>query len=43
MGLPMLQQWTITVGILISYLVVLIIFSAFPGGAAVPAGGWCSA
>ena len=28
-GLAMPQQWTITVGILMSYIVALIIFSAF--------------
>jgi MFS transporter, SP family, arabinose:H+ symporter len=33
-SLAMLQQWMITVGILISYVVALIIFSAFPGSAA---------
>src|ERR1700685_866222 len=33
-SLAMLQQWMITVGILISYIVALIIFSAFPGSAA---------
>ncbi len=32
------QQWTITVGILISYLVALIIFSVFPGSTA--STGW---
>jgi MFS transporter, SP family, arabinose:H+ symporter len=37
-GLAMPQQWTITVGILMSYIVALIIFSAFPGGAA--STGW---
>jgi hypothetical protein len=37
-GLAMLQQWTITAGILISYLVALIIFSVFPGSAA--STGW---
>ena len=36
--LAMLQQWMITVGILISYIVALIIFSAFPGSAATV--GW---
>ena len=30
-SLAMLQQWTITVGILVAYIVALIIFSAFPG------------
>jgi MFS family permease len=30
----MLQQWMITVGILLSYIVALIIFAAFPGSAA---------
>ena len=33
-SLTMLQQWMITVGILISYVVALIIFSAFPASAA---------
>src|SRR5580658_5651954 len=33
-SLAMLQQWMITVGILISYIVALIIFAAFPGSAA---------
>ena len=33
-SLTMLQQWMITVGILVSYLVALIIFSAFPNSAA---------
>jgi sugar porter (SP) family MFS transporter len=33
-SLTMLQQWMITVGILISYIVALIIFSAFPASAA---------
>jgi sugar porter (SP) family MFS transporter len=33
-SLTMLQQWMITVGILISYVVALIIFAAFPGSAA---------
>src|SRR5580700_3924653 len=37
-SLAMLQQWMITVGILISYIVALIIFSAFPGSAA--SAGW---
>jgi sugar porter (SP) family MFS transporter len=37
-SLTMLQQWMITVGILISYIVALIIFSAFPGSAATV--GW---
>ncbi len=37
-SLAMLQQWTITVGILVAYIVALIIFSAFPGGAA--STGW---
>ena len=32
-SLALLQQWMITVGILISYIVALIIFSAFPGSA----------
>ena len=30
----MLQQWMITVGILLSYIVALIIFASFPGSAA---------
>ena len=34
----MLQQWMITVGILVSYIVALIIFSALPGSAATV--GW---
>jgi SP family arabinose:H+ symporter-like MFS transporter len=33
-SLSMLQQWMITVGILVSYVVALIIFAAFPGSAA---------
>jgi SP family arabinose:H+ symporter-like MFS transporter len=33
-SLTMLQQWMITVGILLSYIVALIIFAAFPGSAA---------
>jgi sugar porter (SP) family MFS transporter len=33
-SLTMLQQWMITVGILISYIIALIIFAAFPGSAA---------
>ena len=33
-SLSMLQQWMITVGILVSYIVALIIFSAFPASAA---------
>ncbi len=37
-SLSMLQQWMITVGILVSYLVALIIFSAFPASAATV--GW---
>jgi len=37
-SLSMLQQWMITVGILISYIVALIIFAAFPGSAATV--GW---
>src|SRR5215472_13108380 len=37
-SLTMLQQWMITVGILISYIVALVIFSAFPGSAA--SSGW---
>ncbi|MBV9449278.1 MAG: sugar porter family MFS transporter [Streptosporangiaceae bacterium] len=37
-SLTMLQQWMITVGILVAYLVALIIFSAWPGSAA--SSGW---
>jgi SP family arabinose:H+ symporter-like MFS transporter len=37
-SLTMLQQWMITVGILLSYIVALIIFAAFPGSAATV--GW---
>src|ERR671935_124800 len=37
-SLAMLQQWMITVGILVAYIVALIIFSAFPGSAA--SAGW---
>jgi SP family arabinose:H+ symporter-like MFS transporter len=33
-ALSMLQQWMITVGILVAYIVALIIFSAFPASAA---------
>jgi sugar porter (SP) family MFS transporter len=33
-SLALLQQWMITVGILIAYIVALIIFAAFPGSAA---------
>jgi sugar porter (SP) family MFS transporter len=33
-SLTMLQQWMITVGILLAYIVALIIFSAFPASAA---------
>jgi MFS transporter, SP family, arabinose:H+ symporter len=33
-SLSMLQQWMITVGILVSYIVALIIFAAFPASAA---------
>jgi len=33
-SLTMLQQWMITVGILVSYIVALVIFAAFPGSAA---------
>jgi len=33
-SLTMLQQWMITIGILVSYLVALIIFAAFPASAA---------
>src|ERR1700749_446269 len=37
-ALSMLQQWMITVGILVSYIVTLIIFAAFPASAATV--GW---
>jgi MFS transporter, SP family, arabinose:H+ symporter len=37
-SLTMLQQWMITVGILVAYIIALIIFSAFPGSAATV--GW---
>jgi SP family arabinose:H+ symporter-like MFS transporter len=37
-SLTMIQQWMITVGILVSYIVALIIFSAWPGSAATV--GW---
>jgi MFS family permease len=37
-SLAMLQQWTMIVGILVAYIVALIIFSAFPDGAA--STGW---
>ncbi len=37
-SLTMLQQWMITVGILVSYIVALVIFSAFPASAATV--GW---
>jgi sugar porter (SP) family MFS transporter len=37
-SLAMLQQWMITVGILVSYIVALIIFAAFPASAA--SSGW---
>ena len=33
-SLTMLQQWMITVGILVAYIIALIIFSAFPASAA---------
>jgi len=33
-SLAMLQQWMITVGILVAYIVALVIFAAFPGDAA---------
>src|SRR5215472_15727878 len=33
-ALTMLQQWMITVGILVAYIIALIIFSAFPASAA---------
>jgi sugar porter (SP) family MFS transporter len=37
-ALTMLQQWMITVGILVAYIVALVIFSAAPGSAA--SAGW---
>jgi len=37
-SLTMLQQWMITVGILVSYLVALVIFAAWPASAA--SSGW---
>jgi SP family arabinose:H+ symporter-like MFS transporter len=37
-SLAMLLQWMITVGILVSYIVALVIFSVFPGSAA--STGW---
>ena len=37
-SLAMLQQWMITVGILVSYIIALIVFSAFPHSAATV--GW---
>src|SRR5579875_840109 len=37
-SLSMLQQWMITVGILVAYIVAMIIFAAFPGSAATV--GW---
>ena len=37
-SLTMLQQWMITIGILVSYIVALIIFAAFPASAATV--GW---
>src|SRR5580658_1346870 len=37
-SLAMLQQWMITVGILISYIIALIVFAAFPASAATV--GW---
>src|SRR6516162_6607023 len=37
-SLALLQQWMITVGILVAYIVALIIFAAFPGSAATV--GW---
>jgi SP family arabinose:H+ symporter-like MFS transporter len=37
-SLSMLQQWMITVGILVSYIVALVIFAAFPNSAATV--GW---
>jgi sugar porter (SP) family MFS transporter len=33
-SLAMLQQWMVTVGILLAYIVALVIFAAFPGSAA---------
>src|SRR5579875_62703 len=37
-SLSMLQQWMITVGILVAYIVAMIIFASFPGSAATV--GW---
>jgi sugar porter (SP) family MFS transporter len=37
-SLALLQQWMITIGILVAYLVALIIFAAWPGAAA--SSGW---
>jgi sugar porter (SP) family MFS transporter len=37
-SLAMLQQWMVTVGILVAYIVALVIFGAFPGSAA--SAGW---
>ncbi|MBO0834033.1 MAG: sugar porter family MFS transporter [Actinobacteria bacterium] len=37
-SLALLQQWMITVGILVSYIIALVIFAAFPGSAA--STGW---
>jgi MFS transporter, SP family, arabinose:H+ symporter len=37
-SLSMLQQWMITVGILVAYVVALVIFASFPGSAATT--GW---
>src|ERR1700685_116878 len=37
-SLTMLQQWMITIGILVSYIIALIIFAAFPASAATV--GW---
>jgi len=42
-SLALLQQWMITVGILIAYIIALIIFALWPASAPPPAGGWCSA
>ena len=41
-SLRMLQQWMITVGILVAYIVALIIFGAWPAVPRASAGGSCS-
>ncbi len=38
--LSIIQQWMITVGILVSYLIALLIFWVAPGAAPGPTGGW---